>query len=60
MKTTIAPSIPSELSPEAEVVTSAVSLRRFEEDERSEEAFEARILRVDDTTAERLFRKAGE
>lgn len=60
MKTKIAASIPQELPASAEISEGAHSLRRPEEEERVEETFEATILRLDDTTAERLFRKAGE
>lgn len=60
MKTKIAASIPKQLSASVEISESAHSLRQREEEERSEETFEATILRLDDTTAERLFRKAGE
>lgn len=60
MKTKIAASIPQQLSVSAELSEVTHALRRREEDERSEETFEATILKLDDTTAERLFRKAGE
>lgn len=60
MKTKIAASIPMQLSASAEISESVHPLRQREEEDRSEETFEATILRLDDTTAERLFRKAGE
>src|SRR5689334_18483458 len=60
VKTKIAASIPHQLSASAEISEVTHTLRRREEEEPSEEAFEATILKLDDTTAERLFRKAGE
>lgn len=60
MKTKIAASIPQELSASTNVSKGPHSLLRREEEEQSEETFTATILRLDDTTAERLFRKAGE
>ena len=60
MKTKIAASIPQQLSASAEISEVTHTLRRREEEEASEETFEATILKLDDTTAERLFRKAGE
>lgn len=60
MKTKIAARIPQQLSASAEISETPRSLRHREEEERVEETFEATILRLDDTTAERLFRKAGE
>lgn len=60
VKTKIAASIPKQLSASAELSEVTHTLRRREEEEPSEETFEATILKLDDTTAERLFRKAGE
>ena len=60
MKTKIAARIPQQLSASVEISETARSLRHREEEERSEETFEATILRLDDTTAVQLFRKAGE
>ena len=44
----------------AEQAEPASDARRGEEEERSDEAFEATILRLDSLTLELLFRKAGE
>jgi hypothetical protein len=60
VKTKIAASIPQQVAVRVEISEVTHILRRREEDERPEETFEATILKLDDTTAERLFRKAGE
>ena len=44
----------------AEQAEPSSDMRRGEEEEHSDEAFEATILRLDSLTLELLFRKAGE
>jgi len=60
VKTKRAASIPQQMAASAEISEGTHTLQRCEKEEPSEERFEATILKLDDTTAERLFRKAGD
>jgi hypothetical protein len=59
VKTTVAAK-PARSARAAEQAESSSDAWRGEEEERSDEAFEANILRLDSLTLELLFRKAGE
>ena len=60
MKTVSATVRTRTVAPPREQPPSVVTMRGGEDEQRSSEAFEAIIIRLDGPTAERLFRLAGE